>query len=345
MDTGRQRPCGQNPLPQRRQGQPGRQRRRRRRHRRCPAPNWALPMRNGSSWPRCTQPARSCGASSSPTSPPGTSTGLLARRPTPNSRRSRRPTATSRQSAPPLARSSTVIPRLWANHCPSWARPSRSTTAASAFPAGRWATSSTFPLLWAPQPPRSNPFTWSWWLAGRSWSSAGDETASASRSAFPVFIAAPWRRWRPISPIASCGMAPMVTAGPRTAVLSPTSCCAMFTTTSTTTPATSSNRASASLATTSSSATAVNTANTSTTPRLQHRGQVLRHQHGRQLQPPAGRLGCAAAVGLGGWTLDVHHAYDPNEGVLHLGDGRDLGTSDIGPVVSAVIPDTSGISN
>ncbi|HEX2204190.1 MAG TPA: RHS repeat-associated core domain-containing protein, partial [Longimicrobium sp.] len=29
----------------------------------------------------------------------------------------------------------------------------------------------------------------------------------------------------------------------------------------------------------------------------------------------------AAAQGLGGWTLDVHHAYDPVGRVLHLGDG------------------------
>ncbi|GEM_PF-3196775 len=28
------------------------------------------------------------------------------------------------------------------------------------------------------------------------------------------------------------------------------------------------------------------------------------------------------AFGLGGWTLDIHHTYDPNDEVLHRGDGR-----------------------
>ena len=59
---------------------------------------------------------------------------------------------------------------------------------------------------------------------------------------------------------------------------------------------------------------------------------------------PLGVWDAAAAVGLGGWSLDVHHAYDPNDGVLHMGDGRDLGSSDIGPVVSAAIADTSQIN-
>ena len=60
---------------------------------------------------------------------------------------------------------------------------------------------------------------------------------------------------------------------------------------------------------------------------------------------PLGIWDAAAAVGLGGWSLDVHHAYDPNDGVLHLGDGRDLSGGDIGPVFSPAIPDTSLISN
>ena len=59
---------------------------------------------------------------------------------------------------------------------------------------------------------------------------------------------------------------------------------------------------------------------------------------------PLGVWDAAAAIGLGGWSLDVQHAYDPNDGVLHMGDGRDLGSSDIGPVVSAAIPDTSQIN-
>jgi RHS repeat-associated protein len=30
----------------------------------------------------------------------------------------------------------------------------------------------------------------------------------------------------------------------------------------------------------------------------------------------------ASSAGLGGWSIDVHHAWDPGEGILHLGDGR-----------------------
>ncbi len=60
---------------------------------------------------------------------------------------------------------------------------------------------------------------------------------------------------------------------------------------------------------------------------------------------PLGIWDAAAAVGLGGWSLDVHHAFDPNDGVLHLGDGRDLSGGDIGPVFSTAIPTTSQISD
>ncbi|MBK7178819.1 MAG: carboxypeptidase regulatory-like domain-containing protein [Chloroflexi bacterium] len=52
----------------------------------------------------------------------------------------------------------------------------------------------------------------------------------------------------------------------------------------------------------------------------------------------------SAAVGLGGWTLDIHHAYDFNDGVLHLGDGTDLSRNDIGPVVTAVTPENAAIN-
>jgi hypothetical protein len=51
-----------------------------------------------------------------------------------------------------------------------------------------------------------------------------------------------------------------------------------------------------------------------------------------------------AAAGLGGWTLDIHHAYDFNDGVLHLGDGTDLSRNDIGPVVTAVTPEDVAIN-
>lgn len=60
---------------------------------------------------------------------------------------------------------------------------------------------------------------------------------------------------------------------------------------------------------------------------------------------PLGYWDSAAAIGLGGWSLDVHHAYDPNDGVLHRGDGSDLSSTEIGAVVSAVFPDSSDNSN
>ncbi len=59
----------------------------------------------------------------------------------------------------------------------------------------------------------------------------------------------------------------------------------------------------------------------------------------RSYARPLGYWDAAAAVGLGGWTLDAHHAYDLNDGALHLGDGTDLRSSDIGPVVSTVVDD------
>ncbi|HOU15487.1 MAG TPA: RHS repeat-associated core domain-containing protein [Anaerolineae bacterium] len=59
----------------------------------------------------------------------------------------------------------------------------------------------------------------------------------------------------------------------------------------------------------------------------------------RNYARPLGYWDAAAGVGLGGWTLDVHHAYDPNDGTLHLGDGTDLRNSDIGPIVSTVVDD------
>jgi RHS repeat-associated protein len=44
----------------------------------------------------------------------------------------------------------------------------------------------------------------------------------------------------------------------------------------------------------------------------------------------------AKAEGLGGWTLDVHHAYDPNAEVVYKGDGTLQSTQDIGRVVNRV---------
>ncbi len=59
---------------------------------------------------------------------------------------------------------------------------------------------------------------------------------------------------------------------------------------------------------------------------------------------PMGHWDALAATGLGGWTLDVHHAYDLNDGVVHLGDGRDLRLADVGAVMTAVIPGGTNIN-
>jgi RHS repeat-associated protein len=56
---------------------------------------------------------------------------------------------------------------------------------------------------------------------------------------------------------------------------------------------------------------------------------------------PMGHWDALASAGLGGWTLDAQHAYDINEGVVHLGDGRDLRTADVGAVMTAVLPETT----
>ncbi len=42
----------------------------------------------------------------------------------------------------------------------------------------------------------------------------------------------------------------------------------------------------------------------------------------------------ARAIGLGGWTLDVHHLYDPAGGVLYKGDGTDRRAADMQRVIT-----------
>src|ERR1700694_3991248 len=44
----------------------------------------------------------------------------------------------------------------------------------------------------------------------------------------------------------------------------------------------------------------------------------------------------ARAHGLGGWSLDVHHAYDPRGRVLYLGDGSRRSASTLSPVITTV---------
>ena len=51
-------------------------------------------------------------------------------------------------------------------------------------------------------------------------------------------------------------------------------------------------------------------------------------------------VGCldARARGLGGWSLNVHHAYDPTDRTLYLGDGgrRSARSVSIGQVITTV---------
>lgn len=55
----------------------------------------------------------------------------------------------------------------------------------------------------------------------------------------------------------------------------------------------------------------------------------------------------ARAQGLGGWSLDVQHAYDPTGQVLHLGDGEERDTKGVGNAVNQGAPGaffTSGLA-
>ncbi|MEV6600124.1 RHS repeat-associated core domain-containing protein [Actinoplanes sp. NPDC051346] len=42
------------------------------------------------------------------------------------------------------------------------------------------------------------------------------------------------------------------------------------------------------------------------------------------------------AEGLGGWTLDIHHTFDPNQEILHLGDGTHRQAASSGFVITTV---------
>ena len=44
----------------------------------------------------------------------------------------------------------------------------------------------------------------------------------------------------------------------------------------------------------------------------------------------------ALADGLGGWTLNAHHGYDPREGLLHRGDGVHPNARSLGPTIRTV---------
>jgi hypothetical protein len=57
----------------------------------------------------------------------------------------------------------------------------------------------------------------------------------------------------------------------------------------------------------------------------------LRYQSER-LPGRQGAAWDARSVGLGGWTLDVNHAYNPAGNTLHLGDGTTRSSASLGTV-------------
>ena len=52
----------------------------------------------------------------------------------------------------------------------------------------------------------------------------------------------------------------------------------------------------------------------------------------------------ARAEGLGGWTLDAHHSYDPIDRVLHLGTGHVRSAEVLGATLQAVTPGSTNIT-
>lgn len=54
-----------------------------------------------------------------------------------------------------------------------------------------------------------------------------------------------------------------------------------------------------------------------------------------------GPLGPVESAGLGGWSVDIHHSYDPPSGVLHMGTGRKIGFRDRSKVGSGLISPSS----
>jgi sugar lactone lactonase YvrE len=47
----------------------------------------------------------------------------------------------------------------------------------------------------------------------------------------------------------------------------------------------------------------------------------------------------ALSVGLGGWTVGAHHAYDPGAGVLYMGDGRRRSAQNLDSIITTVAGD------
>jgi RHS repeat-associated protein len=53
----------------------------------------------------------------------------------------------------------------------------------------------------------------------------------------------------------------------------------------------------------------------------------------------------ARVQGLGGWTLSVHHQFNPATGTLHQGDGRKRSVEAIGQTLAPLFPDNTGHPN
>ncbi|HEY2407390.1 MAG TPA: hypothetical protein VGI10_15370, partial [Polyangiaceae bacterium] len=52
----------------------------------------------------------------------------------------------------------------------------------------------------------------------------------------------------------------------------------------------------------------------------------------------------AESLGLGGWQLDVHHVYDPEAKILHMGDGRSRKVDATGSVISLIAGNGTSVS-
>jgi RHS repeat-associated protein len=63
-------------------------------------------------------------------------------------------------------------------------------------------------------------------------------------------------------------------------------------------------------------------------------GFKLHYESDRAPGAPGNAMAGAAAAMIGGWTLSVHHAYDPNTNTLFLGDGRQRNGYQLGTPVS-----------
>ena len=63
-------------------------------------------------------------------------------------------------------------------------------------------------------------------------------------------------------------------------------------------------------------------------------GFQLHYEGSRAPGTAANSVASADASTIGGWTLSVHHAYDPNTGTLFLGDGTERNASQLGTPVS-----------